>query len=103
MADMNEFNDRISERAADTSKPALAHQSRGRGLEPAEEALATALMEIFGAGIHDFEKVAAELKERKVLAPRSGRTDWDLALLEEELSATNAAFDAAYAESGYGA
>lgn len=100
---MDAFKDRISERAVDTSEPALAHQSRGRVLEPLEEALATALMEIFGAGTHDFENVAAALKDRKVVAPRSGRTDWDKALLEEELIATNAALDAAYAEAGYGA
>lgn len=100
---MDAFKDRLSERARDTSRPALAHQSRGRALSEAEAALATALMEIFGAGVHDFAQVAAELSARKLAAPVSGRTDWSLALLTEELVAINADLDAAYAEHGYGA
>lgn len=100
---MDAFKDRLSQRARDTTRPALAHQSRGRPLEPREEALATALMEIYASGAHDFDRVAAALAGRGVEAPRSGRTDWTAALLRDELAATNAELDAAYAEDGYGA
>jgi hypothetical protein len=100
---MDAFKDRLSQRARDTSRPALAHQSRGRDLEPSEAALAAALMDIYRGGTHDFEAVAAALTDRAVAAPRSGRTDWTVALLHEELAATNALLDAAYAEHGYGA
>ena len=100
---MDAFTDRLSQRARDTSRPALAHQCRGRELQPSEAALADALMEIYGAGAKDFEAVAAELAARRIEAPRSGRTDWTVALLHEELAATNAELDAAYAEQGYGA
>jgi len=100
---MDAFKDRLSERARDTTRPALAHQCRGRELEPREAALAAALMDIYGAGTHDFDAVAAELAARGVEAPRSGRTDWTAGLLNEELAATNAQLDAAYAEHGYGA
>lgn len=100
---MDAFKDRLSQRAADTGRSDLAHQSRGRPLNPAESALAAALMEIYGAGEHDFGKVAASLKSRGLAAPVSGRTDWSEALLAEELVALNADLDAAYAEHGYGA
>ena len=100
---MDAFKDRLSQRARDTSRPALAHQCRGRELEPRERALASALMEIYGAGTHDFEAVAAELAARGIEAPRSGRTDWTVELLHSELAETNAQLDAAYAEQGYGA
>ena len=100
---MDAFKDRLSQRARDTSRPALAHQCRGRELEPRENALAEALMDIYRSGNHDFAKVAAELAARGVEAPRSGRIDWDEALLAEELKATNALLEEAYAENGYGA
>lgn len=100
---MDAFKDRLSERAQDTSRPALAHQCRGRALSEAENTLASALMEIYRTGTHDFAQVAAALAERKVVAPLSGRVDWDLALLTDELVGINAELDAAYAEHGYGA
>lgn len=100
---MDAFKDRLSERARDTSRPALAHQSRARPLTPAERAFADALMEIYATGEHDFEKVAEALKARGLPAPRSGRMDWTVALLEEELVGVNAELDDAYAERGYGA
>lgn len=100
---MDAFKDRLSQRARDTSRPALAHQCRGRELQPREAALADALMEIYGAGTQGFDAVAAELAARQIEAPRSGRSDWTADLLREELSATNAELDAAYAEHGYGA
>lgn len=100
---MDAFKDRLSQRALDTSRPALAHQTRGRAPSEAEMALATAMMAIMGAGVHDFAEVAAGLAARGVVAPVSGRSDWDLALLEAELAAINADFDAAYLEHGYGA
>jgi len=100
---MDAFKDRLSQRARDTSRPALAHQSLGRPLTEAEQALAAAMMAIMGAGEHDFARVAAGLAARGVVAPVSGRSDWDLPLLEAELAALNADLDAAYAEHGYGA
>ncbi|MCR9121738.1 MAG: hypothetical protein NXH91_05655 [Phyllobacteriaceae bacterium] len=100
---MDQFKDRLSQRARDTSRPHLAHQSKGRDMSPAEDALAGALMEIYGSGTHDFAAVAAELSARGVAAPVSGRTDWDEALLAEELAAINADLDAAYQANGYGA
>jgi len=100
---MDAFKDRLSQRARDTSRPALAHQSLGRPLNDIESALAAALMEVMGARQHDFTAVAAELSARGVVAPMTGRTDWDLALLTAELTALNADLDAAYADHGYGA
>lgn len=100
---MDAFKDRLAQRAADTSRPALAHQCRGRELEPREIAFATALMEVYGTGTHDFPAVAAALTEKAVEAPRSGSTEWTADLLLQELSETNAELDAAYAEHGYGA
>jgi hypothetical protein len=97
------FKDRLSQRARDTSRPALAHQCRGREITAPEAALAEAMMAVYGAGIHEHAAVAAALKERGVVAPKSGRTDWTEALLAEELAAVNAELDAAYAEAGYGA
>lgn len=100
---MDAFKDRLSQRAKDTSRPALAHQCRGRELTGTEQALADMLMEVMGTGEHDFDRVAAALAERGVTAPASGRTDWDKDLLQAELTALNADLDASYAEHGYGA
>ncbi|WP_346913780.1 recombinase-like helix-turn-helix domain-containing protein [uncultured Roseibium sp.] len=100
---MDLFKDRLSQKAFDTSRPALAHQSRGRELTEVEEKLAEALMEIYGAGAADYAAVATALTDRKVVAPISGKTDWTEALLSEELTAINAEFDSAYLENGYGA
>lgn len=100
---MDAFKDRLSQRARDTSRPALAHQCRGREVTPGEAALAAALMAIYAKGTHDYPAVAAALAAEGVVAPVSGRTDWTEALLAEELAAINADLDAAYAEAGYGA
>lgn len=100
---MDAFKDRLSQRARDTSRPALAHQSRGRALSGPEQALATAMMAIMDAGTLDFTAVAQALAAQGVVAPVSGRTDWDLGLLASELAALNADLDAVYAENGYGA
>ncbi|GKY89396.1 recombinase-like helix-turn-helix domain-containing protein [Sinisalibacter aestuarii] len=100
---MDAFKDRLSERARDTGRPALAHQSRGRALTAEETALASALMDIYGAGTHDFAAVAAELARRGVVAPIAGGSDWSEESLGKELAAINAELDAAYAEHGYGA
>lgn len=100
---MDAFKDRLSQRARDTSRPALAHQSRGRAPSAEELALADALMTIMSSRVQDFAAVAEALRQRGIQAPVSGRTDWDLDLLRSELVALNADFDAAYAEHGYGA
>lgn len=99
---MDAFKDRLSQRARDTSRPALAHQSRGRALSETEQVLADTLMTVMAGG-GNFDAVAAALTEKGVRAPASGRGDWDRALLEAELTALNADLDAAYAEHGYGA
>lgn len=100
---MDAFKDRLSQRAQDTSRPALAWQSLGRKPGGPEIALKDALMQIFATGVHDFGQVAAALAEGAVTAPISGRSDWDEALLAQELAAINADLDAAYQEHGYGA
>ena len=100
---MDAFKDRLSQRAQDTTRPALAHQSRGRALEPYEQDLADALIDIYRTGTHQFDRVVAELNARGITAPRSGRSDWDVELLEEELIATNRLLDEAYQVDGYGA
>ncbi|UOA29307.1 recombinase-like helix-turn-helix domain-containing protein [Pseudosulfitobacter sp. DSM 107133] len=100
---MDAFKDRLAQRAADTSRPALAHQCRGRELEPQEAAFATTLMEVYAEAGHDWDAVAAALTDRGFKAPDSGRTDWTADLVHEELATINASLDAAYAEHGYGA
>lgn len=100
---MDAFTDRLSQRARDTSRPALAHQSLGRALSETEAALAAAMMEIMGTGQHDVAVIARDLARRGVAAPVSGRSDWTAELLVDELAAINRALDAAYAEHGYGA
>ncbi|QBF33445.1 recombinase-like helix-turn-helix domain-containing protein [Thalassococcus sp. S3] len=97
------FKDRLAQVAGGPVPKDLAHQGRGRPVSEPEHALAHAMMEIMGAGEHDFGAVAAALAARGIVAPISGRTDWDEALLEAELVAANASFDAAYSEHGYGA
>jgi hypothetical protein len=97
------FKDRLSQRAQDTSRPALAHQSRGRALSAEEQALAEALMKIMGQGEQDFAAVAQGLSRLGLRAPISGRADWDIDLLQGELAALNAELDKAYARVGYGA
>lgn len=100
---MDSFKDRLSQRARDTSRPALAHQSLGRPLTAAETALAEAMMELLAEKGADFARVAEGLKARGLVAPLSWRSDWDLGLLESELAALNADLDSAYLEHGYGA
>ncbi|RMF36092.1 MAG: hypothetical protein D6754_12045 [Alphaproteobacteria bacterium] len=98
------FHARLSAARAAAGPRDPAHQSRGgRAPEPAEEALADALMEIYAEGVQDQEAVAAELTRRGVEAPISGRHMWDAELLMSELARLNARFDEAYAEGGYGA
>lgn len=96
---MTAFNQRLKQTAHDELD--LAHQCQGRPLEPAEEKFTEALMSIYGEH-HDFEKVAKELAARGIEAPRSGRTDWSVELLEAELVETNKLLDAAYQDAGYG-
>ena len=100
---MDAFKDRLSQRAFDTGRADLAHQCRGRELDEKESELADALMAIFATGEHEFAGVARQLADKGVVAPRSGRTDWNEALLAEELEATNRELDAAYEADGYGA
>jgi len=100
---MDAFRDRLSQRARDTGRPDLAHQCRGRPLSAGEEALASAMMEIYASGEAGFAALARGLTERGIIAPNSGRADWDEALLAAELAAINAGLDAAYEAEGYGA
>lgn len=81
----------------------LMHQSRAREVSAAELALAQALESIFMNGVADFMEVSRRLSAAAIVAPVSGRTDWDPALLEAELAAANRSLDEAYARNGIGA
>lgn len=97
------FKDRLAEAQAATGRPELAHQSLGRKLGAAEKDLASAMMEIYGAGAANLTEVAEKLTERGVKAPATGRVVWDAASLEAELKAANAELDDSYQANGYGA
>lgn len=84
-------------------RPELAHQGRGRPLSKAEDALAEALMAIYGEGIKEQAALAVELVSRSVIRPSSGKSDWTAETLAAELQAINADLDAAYSENGFGA
>jgi len=81
----------------------LKHQGLGREISPEEMALARAIEAIYLDGVGDFAEVARRLTEKAVVAPASRRTDWDVPLLEAELSAINQSLDEAYARHGIGA
>lgn len=100
---MDAFKDRLSQRARDTGRADLALQCQGRPLTAAEDALATALMDIYRTGQHDFDAVAKALTDQGLTAPKSGTKVWTRDTLAQELAAINADLDAAYAEHGYGA
>lgn len=100
---MDAFKDRLSQRAQDSSRAALGHQSCGRALTEAEIAFAEAMMEVYGTGVTEAADLAAGLAEKGVEGPVSGRSDWTAELLADELKAINADLDAAYQEHGYGA
>lgn len=100
---MDAFKDRLTQRAIESGRPDLARQCQGRPMTPAEDALATALMDIYRTGQHDFDVVAKALTDQGVTAPKSGTKTWTRDTLALELSAINADLDAAYAEHGYGA
>lgn len=97
------FKDRLAEAQAATGRPELAHQSLGRAVSEAEQALASAMMEIYGAGAASLAEVAEKLTERGLAAPASGNKVWDAASLEAELKAINESLDDAYATNGFGA
>ncbi len=84
-------------------RPELAHQGRGRPLSKAEEALAEALMAIYGEGIKEQAALAVALASRSVIRPSSGKPDWTADTLAAELRAINADLDSAYLENGFGA
>ncbi len=81
----------------------LKHQSRAREVSSDETAFAQALEEIYKGGVDDFAEVARRLSAGAVVAPVSRRTDWDVSLLEAELTAANRTLDEAYARHGIGA
>tara|TARA_R110002124_G_scaffold106467_14_gene258334 strand:- start:16519 stop:16851 length:333 start_codon:yes stop_codon:yes gene_type:complete len=97
------FRDVMQAARAQPGRAALAHQSPGRTVSDAERALATALMEVYAAGVTGPGPVAAALAGKGVIAPISGRVDWDVDLIETELRALNDSFDAAYQDDGIGA
>lgn len=86
----------------DLGRTDLPHQSLGRELTAVEESLADALMEIYATGATGPEAVAAELTERGVVSPSSGKTEWTAKGLARELAALNADLDSAYEENGFG-
>lgn len=97
------FRDVMMAARSQPGRRELAHQSPGRAITQAETALAEAMMAIYATGAKGPDALAQGLAERGVTAPVSGRTDWDAALISEELKALNDSFDAAYAETGIGA
>ena len=84
-------------------RPELANQGRGRPLTPAEDALADALMALYGKGVTGPDALASALADRGLARPSSGVADWTAATLTAELQAINADLDAAYQENGFGA
>lgn len=97
------FRDVMMAARSQPGRRELAHQSPGRAITDAERALAEAVMAIYATGAKGAEALAKGLAERGVTAPVSGRTDWDAALIEAELTALNESYDTAYAEHGIGA
>lgn len=93
------FKERLSSELA--SQPALARQCRA--LSSLETNFAEALITIYATGEHDFDAVASALTSNGVIAPVSGKQNWDKSLLESELKQINEELDTAYAENGYGA
>lgn len=85
------------------SRPELAHQSLGRSLTAAEEALADALMEIYASGVWGLIDVAAALSKKGVVLPIAGGTEWTADSVVKELAELNAELDDAYQENGFGA
>lgn len=84
-------------------RPELAHQGRGRPLNNTEDALAEALMALYGEGIKEQAALAEALASRSVTRPSNGKSDWTADILAAELRAINADLDAAYLENGFGA
>ena len=97
------FKDVMAAARQEPGRAELAHQSPGRPISNSERALAEALMQIYATGQKGAAAVAEDLSKRGVTAPISGRKNWDAALLEDELKAINASYDAAYADAGIGA
>ena len=97
------FKARMLAAQAELDRPELAHQSLARDLSDHEDALAEALMAIYGSGTSDPADVAAALSEGGTVRPSSGETDWTVETLNAELQALNADLDAAYARDGFGA
>ena len=100
MAD--KFNWMESPTALAAMRP-LDVQSRGRKLSKRESAFADALEEIFASGVSDMTDVAEKLTKAAVEAPSAGERTWSVSILQSELKAINASFDAAHNEDGYGA
>jgi hypothetical protein len=78
----------------------LARQALGRILSSDEEALADALEASFKNGNHDMEKIAGDLREKRIARPSGQFADWTPEILEVELAAINASLDEAYIERG---
>ena len=87
---------------SELGRPELAHQSLGRPLSAPEDALAEALMEIYGAGLSGPDAVARALTEKGVASPVSGDTSWTAESVARDIAALNADLDAAYDENGFG-
>lgn len=78
-------------------------QSRGRELTDAEQAMASALEEIFASGCHDMADVASRLTAMNIAMPSGAASEWSVETLAAELATINAQLDAAFEEHGYGA
>ena len=78
-----------------------AHQSLGRPLTAAEEALADALMQLYADGIEEPAAIADGLNRLAIPLLSSDKGSWTAELLHSELQALNAELDKAYQENGH--
>lgn len=81
----------------------LKTQALARPLNPAERALADAMLAVFRTGTTDFAALCAELEKRGIARPSGEPGPWSEVVLEEELKRINAELDAAYQAHGIGA
>jgi hypothetical protein len=92
------FKDKIAAAQQTAEAWQRAHQSLGRPLSVAEEALADALMQLYADGVETPEAIAEGLNRLAIAPLSSGTGSWTAELLHDELETLNADLDAAYQE-----
>ena len=94
------FREKIAGDQLGAAAQRRAHQSLGRPLTAAEDALAEALMQLYAEGVETPEAIAEGLNRLAIKPPISGSGSWTAERLREELESLNADLDAAYQENG---